>query len=262
MGRGAAERRDRRRGPSVRYRRPPGIGVGGSSLGFSVSHGAAPVLYWHQTPARYHGRRRTRGCPGHDRLLLRRARGRRQAGPRAPRRDHRRANPAAGNGPANPPPWSISPVSAAKTPVGLQPDGLIVSRCGLVCNTCTAFMTGACPGCHALERGECVIRDCADLRGTSCLDCEADACYHFEAYAIRRSLMNSKAKRFYRLLNGTGGTGGAAGSGCGGCCGNGGCGRQGGGCRPLTQDGTGAWGNGCAGCPAARMAQALAARTL
>lgn len=152
-------------------------------------------------------------------------------------------------------------MSEEKTPVGLQPDGLIVSRCGLVCNTCTAFMTGACPGCHALEQGECVIRDCADLRGTSCLDCQADSCYHFEAYAIRRTLMNSKAKRFYRLLNPTGGTAGCGG-GCGtggGCGSGGGCGRAGGGCGPLPGEGTGLPGNGCAGCPAARIAQTLAA---
>lgn len=148
-------------------------------------------------------------------------------------------------------------MSVGNTPVGLQPDGLIVSRCGLVCNTCTAFMTGACPGCHALERGECVIRDCADLRGTSCLDCQADACYHFEAYAIRRTLMNSKAKRFYRLLNPTGSASGRGG-GCGsGGCGSGGCGS--GGCGPVAADGSISSGNGCAGCPAARIAQTLAA---
>src|SRR5690625_4146515 len=97
------------------------------------------------------------------------------------------------------------------TPVGLQPDGQIISRCGLICNTCTAYMTGACPGCHKLQSGECVVRDCADLQGTRCLDCEASSCYHFEAYTIRRQMMNSKAKRFYRLMNPSGASGGGGG---------------------------------------------------
>ena len=136
----------------------------------------------------------------------------------------------------------MSASSAGETPVGLQPDGQIISRCGLICNTCTAYMTGACPGCHALEAGECVLRDCADLRGTSCLDCRAPSCYHFEAYHIRRQLMNSKAKRYHRLINPAGAGGeGPGGAARAGCC-RGGCGA----------------GGGCA-CPAARLAERLAA---
>src|SRR5690606_16379851 len=77
--------------------------------------------------------------------------------------------------------------------------GDIVSRCGLLCNTCSAYIAGACPGCPSLETGECVIRDCAELKGTSCLDCQADSCYHFEAYVWRRKTMNAVAKRFFRL---------------------------------------------------------------
>lgn len=154
-------------------------------------------------------------------------------------------------------------MSGEKTPIGLQPDGTIISRCGLVCNTCTAFITGACPGCHALKQGECVIRDCADLQGTSCLDCQVNACYHFEAYAIRRALMNAKAKRFYRLMNSVAGA--RAGSGCGGCaargCGQGGgcCAAGGGGCCAVVRNGAGATSNGCQECPAARIAERLAA---
>lgn len=137
--------------------------------------------------------------------------------------------------------------------MGLQPDGQIISRCGLICNTCTAYMTGACPGCHMLETGECVIRDCADLLGTSCLDCQADACYHFEAYAIRRQLMNSKAKQYYRRLNPVSGNGQAA------SCGGGGC-ASGGGCRCRNAEaGDRGVPTGCAGCPALRIAEKLAA---
>lgn len=121
--------------------------------------------------------------------------------------------------------------------------GDIVSRCGLLCNTCSAYIAGVCPGCPNLETGECVIRDCADLKGTSCLDCQATSCYHFEAYAWRRKTMNSVAKRYFRLT-GQSTTrvkgGGCAAGGCtsGGC---GGCSLKGG------------------GCPAARLAETLAA---
>lgn len=128
---------------------------------------------------------------------------------------------------------------------GARP-GDIVSRCGLLCNTCSAYITGACPGCPSLETGECIIRDCAEKKGTSCLDCEVDSCYHFEAYAWRRKTMNAKAKRYFRLT-GMSTTRTIAGGGCGT---GGGCG-SGGGC------------GGCSlkesGCPATRLAETLAA---
>lgn len=128
---------------------------------------------------------------------------------------------------------------------GYRP-GDIVSRCGLLCNTCSAYITGACPGCPSLETGECVIRDCAEKKGTSCLDCEADSCYHFEAYGWRRKTMNAKAKRYFRLT----GMSTTKTNVAGGCGSSGGCGT-GGGC------------GGCSfkdsGCPAARLAETLAA---
>lgn len=124
--------------------------------------------------------------------------------------------------------------------------GDIVSRCGLLCNTCSAYMTGACPGCPSLETGVCVIRDCADLKGTSCLDCQADSCYHFEAYVWRRKTMNSIAKRYFRLTGmSTTRTGVGGGCGTGGGCGSGG------GCGGCSLKG--------GGCPAARLAETLAA---
>lgn len=130
--------------------------------------------------------------------------------------------------------------------------GDIVSRCGLLCNTCSAYITGACPGCPSLETGECVLRDCADLKGTSCLDCQAVSCHHFEAYRLRRRLMQEKAKHFLRLA-GVARRDGAAAGGCG----------TGGGCGCAT--GAGAGTSGCGGCsargacPATRLAGALAA---
>src|SRR5690606_16786534 len=132
---------------------------------------------------------------------------------------------------------------ASITP-GLKP-GDIVSRCGLLCNTCSAYIAGICPGCPSLEQGECVLRDCADLKGTSCLDCQATSCYHFEAYAWRRRAMNEQAKEYMRLAGLTKQrTPGAAG-GCG------------------TADGTAKAGcGGCSvrnGCPAARLAASLSA---
>lgn len=119
--------------------------------------------------------------------------------------------------------------------------GDIISRCGLLCNTCSAYIAGVCPGCPSLDQGECVLRDCADLKGTSCLDCQAVSCHHFEAYFWRRQVMNARAKEYMRL------TGRArrasAGVGCG--CSAGGAAR----------------GCGCAsgGCPAARLAANLSA---
>jgi len=140
--------------------------------------------------------------------------------------------------------------------------GDIVSRCGLLCNTCSAYIAGACPGCPSLETGECVIRDCAELKGTSCLDCQADSCYHFEAYVWRRKTMNAVAKRFFRLTRQGGaaaaGAAGAAAAGrAAGACGTGGCGGCG------TGGGSTGGCGGCSlknsGCPAARWAETLAA---
>lgn len=79
--------------------------------------------------------------------------------------------------------------------------GDIVSRCGLLCNTCSAYLTGACPGCPNLGEGECVIKDCADLKGTNCLDCQATSCYHFDAYPWRRKAMNAVVKHYVRLTS-------------------------------------------------------------
>lgn len=126
--------------------------------------------------------------------------------------------------------------------------GDIVSRCGLLCNTCSAYIAGVCPGCPNLPAGECIIRDCSERKGTSCLDCPADSCYHFEAYAWRRKTMNSLAKRYFRLADAVRGVKGAG-------CGSGGCSR--GGCGGCSSGGCG----GCSakgGCPAARLAESLA----
>ena len=114
----------------------------------------------------------------------------------------------------------------------------------------------------SLETGECVIRDCAELKGTSCLDCQADSCYHFEAYVWRRKTMNAVAKRFFRLTRQGGaaaaGAAGAAAAGrAAGACGTGGCGGCG------TGGGSTGGCGGCSlkngGCPAARWAETLAA---
>ncbi|HEY8418241.1 MAG TPA: hypothetical protein VIK93_09435 [Limnochordales bacterium] len=154
--------------------------------------------------------------------------------------------------------------------VRLRP-GDIVSRCGLLCNTCSAYITGACPGCPSLETGECVLRDCADLKGTSCLDCQAPSCHHFEAYTWRRRLMQEKAKHFLRLARSLRRAGAAPGAGavagCGGGCGcaaraNGAGAGASAGAAGATGAAKAAGCGGCAaagGCPAARLAGALAA---
>lgn len=156
----------------------------------------------------------------------------------------------------------VSKNAAEPTPVGLQPDGQVISRCGLICNTCTAYMTGACPGCHRLAAGECVIRDCAELKGTSCLDCQASSCYHFEAYALRRQMMNAKAQRYHRLLNAANGQRQGVSGGCRAGCGTSGAAA---GCGTGCGQGCPVASKGCAtssgGCPAARAVAALAALT-
>lgn len=131
------------------------------------------------------------------------------------------------------------------TPGDALEPGAIVSRCGLLCNTCSAYLTGACPGCPSLSAGECVIKDCADLKGTSCLDCRATSCYHFEAYTWRRKAMNAVAKHYVRLTSPESKASAGGGCGTGGGCGSGGgCG----GCSLREQ-----------GCPAAQLAETLAA---
>src|SRR5690625_2596806 len=135
----------------------------------------------------------------------------------------------------------------APTPVDTLRPGDIVSRCGLLCNTCSAYLTGACPGCPSLETGDCVIRDCADLKGTNCLDCEATSCYHFESYTWRRRSMNAVAKHDVRITSPDGKASTGGGCSTGGCCGTagGGCG----GCTLMESE----------GCPAARFAETLEA---
>lgn len=86
----------------------------------------------------------------------------------------------------------------AKAPRGLE--GHLVSRCGVLCETCPAYRQGVCPGCPHLEPGECPVRDCADrLAGGQCGECAQPSCYHFEALAARREAMRLSARR-RRLL--------------------------------------------------------------
>lgn len=131
-----------------------------------------------------------------------------------------------------------------------SPTEHVVSRCGLYCDTCPAFQNGLCPGCPHLERGECVVRECAERkRIASCYDCELDSCHHFEAYAARRRLMRQRTKALLARSRAQGGAAGAARGGCGagGCGGCGGCSAGGSGC------------SGCASAGACGAARALAA---
>lgn len=125
----------------------------------------------------------------------------------------------------------------------------IVSKCGLYCDTCPAFLQGLCPGCPRLELGDCVVRDCAHLKKVgTCYDCELDSCYHFEAYTARRRLMRERIRRLTAKLRGLGWAA-KAGAGCGGGCG--GCGTAGGtagGCSGCSLSG---------GCSALKVLEAL-----
>lgn len=139
----------------------------------------------------------------------------------------------------------------------------IVSKCGLYCDTCPAFQNGLCNGCPRLGPDECVVRDCAHRKEIeTCLDCELDSCYHFEAYAARRQLMRqrtraylAKEKTLGKQAAGAGGCGGCAAGGCAsGGCGSGGCGSGGcGGCSLVAAAGD----NRAGGCSALKILEAL-----
>ncbi len=132
----------------------------------------------------------------------------------------------------------------------------IVSKCGFYCDTCPAFQNGLCAGCPRLGPDECVVRDCAHRKEIeTCLDCELDSCYHFEAYAARRQLMRQRTRAYLAKEKAAGRS---AAGGCGGCasggCGAGGCGAGGcGGCGLAAAAG----GNGAGGCSALKILEAL-----
>src|SRR5690625_1835282 len=109
----------------------------------------------------------------------------------------------------------------------------IVSKCGLYCDTCPAFIHGLCAGCPKLSLEDCVVKACAHRKEiNTCLDCERDSCYHFEAYYERRQMVRRRTKRLmakektYDYAQGkipaTSGCGTAGG--CGGCSSAGSCG--------------------------------------
>lgn len=79
------------------------------------------------------------------------------------------------------------------------PSGHLVSRCGILCDTCPAYRQGLCPGCPFLDAGECAVRDCADrIAAGACGECEQPSCYQFELFAERRRAMQAITRR--RLL--------------------------------------------------------------
>lgn len=117
----------------------------------------------------------------------------------------------------------------------------IVSKCGLYCDTCPAFIHGLCQGCPKLSLDDCVVKACAHRKEiATCHDCEKESCYHFEAYYERRQMMRRRVKRLlgkqsayaYRQGEVPAKSGCGSGGGCGGCgtTGGGGCGSSGGGC--------------------------------
>lgn len=127
-----------------------------------------------------------------------------------------------------------TPQRAAAIDTTVQVEDWVVSRCGLVCNTCPAYKIGICGGCPSLSTGECVIRDCVDRQGiASCAECTRSSCYHWEAYAARRQAVKLMTKdairreRFAYYLSGN--PAGSCGTGgCGSGCGTGSCGTSGG----------------------------------
>ncbi|NLN28614.1 MAG: DUF3795 domain-containing protein [Firmicutes bacterium] len=123
-------------------------------------------------------------------------------------------------------------------------DGLhIVSKCGLYCDTCPAFIHGLCAGCPKLSLEDCVVKACAHRKEiATCQECTRDSCYHFEAYYERRQMVRRRTKRLMAR-------GAKAGTAQGDvpvrACGPGGCGPAGGGCG-----GCGVAANGAGGCSA------------
>lgn len=109
----------------------------------------------------------------------------------------------------------------------------IVSKCGLYCDTCPAFIHGLCQGCPKLSLDDCVVKACAHRKEIdTCHDCERDSCYHFEAYYERRQMIRRRTKRLMTrkkvfdyergVIAAKSGCG--SGGGCGGCSSAGACG--------------------------------------
>lgn len=112
-------------------------------------------------------------------------------------------------------------------------DGLhIVSKCGLYCDTCPAFIHGLCQGCPKLSLDDCVVKACAHRKEiATCQECTRDSCHHFEAYYERRQMIRRRTKRLmgrgaasaYARGEipakgcGSGGCGPSSAGGCGGC---------------------------------------------
>lgn len=123
----------------------------------------------------------------------------------------------------------------------------ILSKCGLFCDTCPAFIHGLCRGCPRLSLEDCVVKACAHRKQiATCLDCTRDVCYHFEAYYERRQMVRRRVKRLVvkeqAALLPAGGEQ-SPGMGCGGCAASVGCG----GCATSS--------GGCGGCAATQGAQ-------
>lgn len=127
-------------------------------------------------------------------------------------------------------------------------DGLhIVSKCGLYCDTCPAFIQGLCQGCPKLSLDDCVVKACAHRKEIStCSECERDSCYHFEAYYERRQMVRRRTKRLMGKQSAADYASGAVpakgGCGSGGCssggCSSGGCGvssSTSGGCSAVSR---------------------------
>lgn len=122
----------------------------------------------------------------------------------------------------------------------------IVSKCGLYCDTCPAFIHGLCAGCPRLSLDDCIVKACAHRKEIdTCLDCERDSCYHFEAYFERRQMIRRRMKRLMArksLADQDRGEAkvarGCGSGGCGGCSAAGSCGVQGscsGGCPAVSR---------------------------
>lgn len=108
-------------------------------------------------------------------------------------------------------------------------DGLhIVSKCGLYCDTCPAFIHGLCQGCPKLSLDDCVVKACAHRKEiNTCQECTRDSCYHFEAYYERRQMVRRRTKR---LMTRGASTAYSRGEVPARGCGSGGCGSASGGC--------------------------------
>ncbi len=75
-------------------------------------------------------------------------------------------------------------------------DASLVTKCGLYCGACKAYLKGKCEGCaETLKKAKCKIRNCCvEHNYTTCADCET----YTDTSKCKK--MNGGIDRFFSLI--------------------------------------------------------------